>query len=190
MFGILGEDASDFNTLKVIVKRLLNDESVTIRGRGYSGCGELLRKGARELQALAGLGMEKFVVCYDCDGADPAPKRDEILKQVVRPSGLKKKCCAVVPVQEMEAWILADIEAVSNVFSSWRPTPIRNPEAIPSPKEYLESLSRASNNKPRYSHATHNERVARFLRLEIVEAKCPSFGPLKEFFCPKKASQN
>ncbi len=89
--------------------------------------------------------------------------------------------CVIVPVQELEAWILADIQSVSKVFTSWRPQPISNPEGINSPKEFLEKLSRAANHKPRYAHAVHNARVAEHLDIDILMTKCPSFLPLANF---------
>ncbi len=87
----------------------------------------------------------------------------------------------MIPVQELEAWILADIESVANVIPSWRLKPIDNPERIPSPKERLEKLSCGENKKQRYYHATHNEMVAPHLDLATREKKCPSFRPLAAF---------
>ena len=48
-------------------------------------------------------------------------------------------------------------------------------------QEHLEKLSRASNHRPRYSHATHNERLAKYVNLDKVYRKCPSFRPLQSF---------
>ncbi len=90
-------------------------------------------------------------------------------------------CCIVIPVQELEAWILADIECASKVFPSWKPSPIHNPEGISKPKEHLEKLSRDSKQRPRYRHAIHNEQVAKHLDLEKVARKCPAFTVLAAF---------
>lgn len=46
MYGVLGEDKSDVATLKVLIRRLANDEKVSIKG--YDGCGEMLRKGGKQ----------------------------------------------------------------------------------------------------------------------------------------------
>ena len=182
MYGILGEDESDVQTLKVLIRRLRDDPKLPLKLKGYDGCGEMLRKGERQLHLFAGLGCDRFVICYDADGHDPNDRREEVMRKIVRPSGFARQCCVLVPVQELEAWILADIEAVSNVLTSWRPDPIKqNPEAIKDPKEYLERLSRGTNKKPIYSHATHNPRVAQYLRLALVRGRCPSFEPLVSF---------
>jgi hypothetical protein len=181
VYGILGEDESDVQTLKVLVKRLANNPSLTVKTKGYGGCGEMLRKGARQLRLFKGLKLERFVVCHDADGPDPEPKRQLVIQKIVKPSGLKNGCCIVVPVQELEAWILADIECAANIFPSWKPSPIDNPEGIPKPKEYVEKLSRDSRQRPRYSHAVHNERMALHLNLKKVAAKCPAFRELMAF---------
>ena len=86
-----------------------------------------------------------------------------------------------IPVQELEAWILADIECVTNVIPSWKPNLVSNPEGISSPKEYITRLSRDSRRKPLYMHAVHNEKMAAYLDLPKVAAKCPSFCVLRDF---------
>ena len=184
MYGILGEDDSDVATLRTLVRRLAQDESLPIRGKGYGGSGEMLRKGSKQLDLFKRLySCERFIVCHDADGPDPEPKRTLITERIVKPSGITDACCILVPVQELEAWILADIECAVNLFSSWRPAPIQNPEKIVSPKEYLEKLSRDSKQRPRYSHAVHNEKMAKHLDLDKVRRKCPAFSELAQFVC-------
>ena len=180
MYGILGEDRSDAETLTTLVRRLKSDDSLPVKRKGYEGGALLLRKGANQLRAFADLGCSRYVVCHDSDGPDPTARRQQVLDQVVKPSGVGP-CCIVIPVQELEAWILADIAAVTAIMSSWHPTEIGSPEHITSPKEHLERLSRDARKKPRYSHATHNEQVAKYLNLDRVAAKCPSFRPLRDF---------
>ncbi len=181
MYGILGESQSDVNTLRVFVRRIADNDLLSIKAKGYEGCAEMLRKGARQLDLFADLGCSRFIVCYDSDGADPATRRKKVEDEIVKKSSSAHPCCVVVPVQELEAWLLADIECATNIFSSWKPAPILNPEAIPSPKEHLEKLSRANNRRPRYAHSTHNERMAKYIDLQKVHQACPSIRPLFQF---------
>jgi hypothetical protein len=59
-------------------------------------------------------------------------------------------------VYELEAWILADIAAVTKIFTSWLPQPISGiPEAIPDPKEHLIRLSKQAN-EPRIREHSPN----------------------------------
>ncbi|MEE8587479.1 MAG: DUF4276 family protein, partial [Acidobacteriota bacterium] len=78
-------------------------------------------------------------------------------------------------------WVLADIDAVQKLFSGWRPDTVSNPEGIRRPKLHLEKLSRDARNRPRYTHAIHNPKIARHLDLDRIQQKCPSFQPLVDF---------
>jgi len=181
LYAIIGEDPSDVSTLKVLIKRIANDESLSIKAKGYAGCAEMLRKGAKQIAIFANdYDCQRFVVCYDCDNGDPNERHKEVTIKIVEKCAAKGIYCILIPIQELEAWILADIAAVSHVFKGWNPDEITNPEAIKDPKEHLEKLSRTSNRRPRFSHATHNEVVARHLDLQKVANKCPSFRPLND----------
>jgi len=182
VYAVLGEHASDALTVKVLMRRLSGNRSISIKTKGFQGGGDLLNKGAKQLNLFKSLGCDQFVVCYDADGPDPEPRRIKVMQKVVAPSGLAQSCCVVIPVQEIEAWILADIEAVTNVFRSWCPGPFdREPEREPKPKELLERLSRLNGKKPIYAHATHNPKVAEHLDLERVRKRCSSFEGLCKF---------
>ncbi len=171
-----------FATLKVLVRRLVKNASLPINGRGYEGANEMLRNGAKQLDLFKTLyACERFIVCHDADGLDPAPKRLLVQERIVMPSKVADACCIVVPVQELEAWILADIECAVKVFPSWRPSPIQNPERIDSPEEYLKRLSRDNKKRPRYDHVIHNEKMAKHLDLDKVQKKCPAFLVLVSF---------
>jgi hypothetical protein len=182
VYGVLGEDKSDVATLKVLIRRLADDQSISIKTKGYSGCGEMLKEGGKQLKLFAKLGYNRLIVCYDADNEKPNNRHQEVVKRIIKKSGLtglkKEIICILIPVQEIEAWILADIEAVTHIFKNWYPKPIFNPESIDSPKEYLEKLSRDAKKRPRYNHATHNEKVAQYLDLDKVIQKCHSFNPL------------
>lgn len=178
---MLAEDRSDVETLTVLIRRLAGNNSVPVRQKGYSGCSEMLRKGARQLQLFRDLGgCQRYVVCYDSDRDDPATRHKRLIDEVIKPSGLTAPICALVPIQEIEAWILADVNAVTKVITGWVPNKeIHHPESIKDPKEHLEKMSR-TNQRPRYSHATHNSKIAQYLDLDLVMNKCPSFMPLFE----------
>ncbi len=180
MYGVLGEDTTDAETIKAIVARLVAPR-VKIHAKGFGSKDKLLDKGSSEITLFRGLGYSKFIVCHDSDGAAPSLNHRKVMERVVGPSGVSDDCCVLIPVYMIESWILANIEAVTGIFTSWKPNPIANPEKIPDPKGELERLSRAENRKPRYSPPTHNPQVAKHLDLKIVAKKCPSFRPLLDF---------
>lgn len=196
-YAILGEDVSDAATVRALVRRLI-ERKASIKGKstakkakkpsfkskGYDGWAHLRRKAARDLQALSRMGWQRFIVCVDCDGRDSEPRRIELQREVIAKSGLAAAdCCLVIPVQELEAWLLADIEeAGPKVILSWTPAAVASPERQASPKEHLRRLSQNPlTKKPRYDEVLHNEKLAEHLRLDRVEKKCPSFMPLVNF---------
>jgi hypothetical protein len=181
-FAILGEDDSDAETLKILVRRVAENERLPVYTKGYNGCAQLMRKGARDVAALAEEGWHRFVIAHDADRMTAEARHAAVWARVVKRSqAMPGCCCVVVPVEELEAWILADVEAVTKEWPAWRPKPVASPERIESPKEHLERLSRDAQHRPRYSHKTHNPVIAPHLDLAMVERKCPSFCVLSRF---------
>lgn len=181
MYAILAEDVTDARTLRVLVHRLCGPPTPPVAIEGFEGCGNLLRKGARRLEYHREQGRRRFIVCIDADGPDPRPRRDDLFARVLRPSRVADAAVAVVPVQELEAWLLADLSAVRHVITGWRPADVTSPETIASPKEHLRRLSRGANARPRYVPTQHNERLAEYVDLSKVSRACPSFRPLAAF---------
>lgn len=182
MYGILGEDDSDVDTLDILIRRLQNKHKLTATQnfkKGYKGTGKLHNDGWRALGEWSRRGCAKFVIAQDADEKNVDIIRTEIVKNIIKRSGITACMCIVVPVQEIEAWLLADITKASLIFGGWKPKDERNPESIRNPKEYLEKLSRQANGKPRYSHAKDNKRLAENIDLELLVQRCPSFKPLE-----------
>ena len=86
----------------------------------------------------------------DADGRDPTPRYEEIA-EAIESSGVSVPYVAVVPIQETEAWLLVDEEAIREVARKPKgrmalnlPTP-KQVEKIANPKERLKDvLARAS----------------------------------------------
>jgi len=110
LYGILGEDRSDCETLVALIRARSLRKKLSFRSKGYDGCGKMFRKGAKQIAAWAQSGVNRFVICYDSDGPNPAQRCQRVLQEIVKPSKVKGKSCILIPVQELEAWILADIE--------------------------------------------------------------------------------
>jgi len=174
-FAILAEDNSDKEFLSIVLRRYYQSDNMTIKGKGYGGCSEMLRKGQRDVEAWLRKGVGRFVICHDADKSSPDSVYTDVIKRIVQPAGLERVCCIVVPVEEIEAWVIADEEAVRHVIPTFLFKGHHNPETISDPKEWLIAKSRAANGKPLYSPATFNPAVARHLRLDVVAKKCQSF---------------
>lgn len=190
-YAVLGEYRSDTDIIKVIIRKLLRrimtDEqadSVPIKTQPYSGAGGLFANGARDLSTLAELDWNRFVVCHDADTDKSEAREKKVLDEIVRPSGITQEYCIVIPVQEIEAWIIADLNAVATHFTSWPLCkPFSCPEKITRPKEKLESLVKrpGKNKKSLYDHVNDNKIVAQHLCLDTVAGKCPSIRCLWKF---------
>lgn len=177
MIGIIAESDADGRVVQEIVKRLVASErlSVRIRVKGYGGCDKMCSKAARDLRALSREGTTKFVICHDADQNDAAAIVNKVRSLIVEPSGvLIEKCCIAVPIQEIEAWLIADEVAIRKTIPSFQFDGHPNPESIAQPKEYLETASH-TRSRPKYIPSIHNPVVASHLRLEHVQRKCRSF---------------
>ncbi|HZZ44039.1 MAG TPA: DUF4276 family protein [Tepidisphaeraceae bacterium] len=180
MIAVLAEDKSDADTLVVIIRALLGN-GIKIAHKGFHGCGELCKKGAVHIELFKAKGAKKFIVCHDSDRSIPSEVETKVRREIIIPSGVNADACIVVPVQEIEAWIIADEKAISRVIPSFQLNPVAHPETRESPKEWLENQSRVRTVRPLYSHAVHNPRVAAHMDYEKVAMKCPSFRPLMAF---------
>jgi hypothetical protein len=183
MYGIFGEDRSDFETLKAIVRKLKADNSLRIQGEGFGGGGNLINGCWLPLKLLHKKGFRRFIVCHDADTRSPDEVRREIEDRVIKPASLGPDAVhfIAVPVRAIEAWILADVESASRMFTSWKPAEVKNPESLARPKEELIARSRDANFKPRYKHRTDNPKIIEHLNLDRVAQKCPSFRLLRQF---------
>jgi hypothetical protein len=196
LYGIIGEDRSDVDTLKVLVKRLVAAYSLAaphFHLKGYEGWSEMFQKGVAQLRLLRDLKCHKIIVCFDADGPEEkaSERREKIRNEIVAPSGVTVPCCALVPVQELEAWVLADIQAVCNIITSLRTSKsFSNPERVPSPKEALMKISRCPRTrKEKYEPPRHNPLVAKYLNLKTIEGKCPSFSGFVDFITGKSQQE-
>jgi hypothetical protein len=181
MLAVLGETKSDVESLVAIIKQFPGKQRASILRKGFNGCGELCKKAASHIRDFLGRGAKRFVICHDADGADPIPVRMKVQREVVDRVGLSDECCIVVPVQELEAWMISDETAISKTIPSLLISAVPQPETIRNPKEWLIRKSREGRSKPLYIPSIHNPKVSNWLDVQIVAKKCPSFLPFLEF---------
>lgn len=182
MFAVLAEDRSDAEALVVLVKRIIGKENTKVYSKGFSCCGELCRKAGSYLVNFADQGATRFIICHDSDGEDPAAIRQKVRESIpVRLNLGAFDHRIIVPVQELEAWIIADEDAISAVIPSLKIKPQRWPETITDPKEWLVRESRTGQSKPLYASTAWNARVAFHLNIDKVRKKCKSFEELVGF---------
>lgn len=85
-----------------------------------------------------------------------------------------KNSLVVIPVKELEAWLLTDVKAISTTFKfKNNPKRISNCEVIDSPKEFLRDLV-WKNGKKRYLNTVHNVKIAGSINISNLK-RCNSY---------------
>jgi uncharacterized protein DUF4276 len=188
IFAVLAEDRSDTDSLVVLVKRISGSSNATVFSKGFSGCGELCRKAGIHIRSFADRGASHFIICHDADESDPREIKAKVETAIKNKIPTDFEYCIVVPVQELEAWIIADEEAIRKAIPTFGLKAVSRPETINSPKEWLVKESRKGRSRPLYVPTIHNAKVAQHIDLDRLDEKCPSFRPLKEFVSPPNKS--
>lgn len=187
MIGILGEHQSDCEFLDCMMRRLSAKPNLRVSKRSFSGCGNLLRDGWKFVRSsLVYDRSHRFVVAIDADQKDPAERFTTVVNRVLIAGGIDGDAishnCVVVPVQMIEAWLLADVTSLrERMFRNMKLSDHANPESLSDPKHVLINASKQSNGKPRYDPATHNGPAARYLDPVKVARACPSFRDFVDY---------
>lgn len=176
--GVLAEDASDVSVISEILEKYLTKSSFAVRKFVGNGCGKLRNKCGVWARQLTAAGCDHIIVVHDLDRNNEAELRAAIevnVCKVVYPNST-----IVIPIEELEAWLLADVDAIKEVFSLTKPLkPISNCEAISSPKEHLRDLVWRQGRK-RYLNTTHNQKIAKKTTVASLQ-RCPSYLPLDAY---------
>ncbi|WP_313603948.1 DUF4276 family protein [Comamonas jiangduensis] len=182
MYAVLAEDESDASSIASIIRLIKNDTRIPVWKKGFGGSGELLKNGYAQIKAYnKAKNCDQFIICYDSDGDDPDARKNQIIERIIKPSGVAANYCALVPVQELEAWFLSDLNAVKKIFRNLELNPeYPQPESLVDPKEILRHRLKGLKPVPRYVNGIHNPQIASALDVSVVLRKCRSFSPLFE----------
>lgn len=179
--GMIVEGASDYDVLNTLLGRMCRTRYRVLRVLSR-GCGKLRTKGEAFARDLKVRGCSALVVAQDLDDQDFSVLSDSLtcLTEAVH---FDKKCI-VIPIREIEAWLLSDEYGIRAAFPSLR----KVPAATPSPEGVLDAKGRlydivlaASNKRLEYACSSDNVRIAKNVDIEKIRAKCPSFSAFAEF---------
>lgn len=117
--------------------------------------------------------VDLIFVHRDADAQDPSPRKREIVAAATS-LGVEDKVVPVIPVQELEAWLLADESAIREVAG--RPkgkTPLHLPapsriEATKSPKEVLQEACLKATDATGRRRQRHERNLSR-MRATLLE---------------------
>jgi len=176
--GIIAEDKSDVAVIKILVERL-RGAPISVNDFVGNGCGKIVKQSAVWSKELARIGCKYLLVVHDLDRNDHVELVTKLRQAIL---GCSIQNLIVIPVEELEAWLLSDEAAISKFFSlKTRLKRIANPETVSSPKEKLARLVYQSTaGKKRYVNSIHNQGIAQQVSLSKLRV-CSSFLPLEKF---------
>lgn len=176
----MAEDHSDVEVVRTLLGKI-RDRKLGIKAFVGGGCGNLRKKCRMWAQILRERGCSVLILLHDLDRAS-LPVLRAALTAALEPCVIKDRII-VIPVQELEAWFLADPSALRKAFNLQKvPTCPSNPEGINDPKEFLRDLIwRKSGKTKRYINTIHNQRIAEHVSVAAVR-KCKAFRLLEEFW--------
>jgi hypothetical protein len=176
--GVIAEDRSDVDVVSALFEKYVPKSNFTVRHFVGNGCGKLKNKCRTWTETLFQLGCEHVFLFHDLDRQIEAELRkllEERIPKLEFPTAL-----IVIPIEEMEAWLLSDIEAIKAVFAmKAKLKRYKNCEAVNSPKEEIGRLA-WNTNKKRYLNTVHNKRIAEKVSLDNLR-RCPSYLPFDAY---------
>lgn len=176
--GIIAEDNSDVGVIKEILEKYFDSNSYSIKKFVGNGCGKLKQKCPSWAGNLIKRGCDFILVFHDLDDNDEAKLRRTLSDKLDSVS--IAEYLVIIPIQEMEAWLLSDPAALKKTFRLRRPPRIiANTATIESPKEYLRDLVWRAG-KIRYLNTVHNIKIARNISLSNFR-RCASFHSLDAY---------
>jgi hypothetical protein len=187
-FGMIAEDQSDVDVVKHLITKVLPDKAFSLKRYIGHGCGRIHGKCRQWAESLKSQQCNVLIVLHDLDDGD-CQLLKSTLEEALLPSPIRYHVI-VIPVREIEAWLLSDAVAVKKAMRLRQPfKEFANPEAIQRPKEKLEEIVYLRSGRTiRYVNAVHNERIAKELRLPAIR-RCKSFIPLEDFLLSLPANK-
>jgi hypothetical protein len=79
MYGIIAEDNSDIECLKILIKRLAKNDSLKIKHKGYKGCANMLRDGWKELKSYSELSYISHFIFHTFKVKTPVFRRADFI---------------------------------------------------------------------------------------------------------------
>jgi hypothetical protein len=179
--GLIVEDDSDFNSIRILISRIVDKNNLTFKKAIGNGCGKMKRKAVSYANNLNQKGCDLIILVHDLDRNDLKKLQAELEKLINLSDAKKPFVC--IPIEELEGWFLSDAEGIKNAFQLERLPKINgNPETITSPKEKLQDFVFQCSNKSKiYLNTKHNDLLSSNVCINKMKEKCVSFKLLYDF---------
>jgi len=184
--GVLAEDNSDVEVIRELLQKVAKSRPFAVRSFVGHGCGKLRNKCHDWAHQLYLKGCAMLLLIHDLDRRKLPALRTDLVKALGNCSIAKHSI--IIPVQELEAWLLCDANALKKTFSMKKlPKIPGNPEFINDPKEKLDALIwHCSGKTQRYMNTIHNQKIAKHVEISELK-KCQAFLEFEKFI---KAEMN
>lgn len=176
--GIIAEEKNDVEVLYELTCKLIDENAFSFKQFIGHGCGKIQGKCTKWAENLLRRGCSCLVVIHDLDvnGKKKLHKKlTELVTHIPYTAHL-----ILIPVREIEAWLLTDANALQEVFGLTKaPKLPGQPESIVDPKKELSEIVWKSGKK-RYLNTIHNQKIAAAMSIEKAKM-CKSFCPYPTF---------
>lgn len=180
LIGIIAEDNSDVGVIEALVAAVAPHAKFSVKKHVGHGSGKIKSKCRQWAEDLYRNGCKALILVQDLDSKDHVSEERIIIASLKSCPIMKRSI--IIPIQMIEAWLLADSEAIQRALNlRICPKPVSSPELLPDPKRKLEEMiSTCSSKEKRYINTIHNPKIAREIDVSKLRA-CSSFRPLETF---------
>jgi hypothetical protein len=179
--GIICEDNSDFDSIKEIIRRIVGINNLDYKKQCGEGSSRIRSKCSKWAEQLKDRGCQLIIVVHDLDRENHSTLEQKLTRDISTSGAPHNYVC--IPIEELEAWFIANPETLKSHFNLNRLPPFRgNPENILSPKEAIKRQVRlCSGGRARYINTTHNPKLAERIDLGQLYNKSQSYKKLHDY---------
>lgn len=176
--GVIAEEKNDVEVIYQLTCKLVQKRSFKFHQFIGHGCGKVRKKCRAWAKNLIARGCTHIVVLHDLDEFNENELREELEVSI---RDLRYTASIIlIPVYEIEAWLLFDPDAIRKAFSMTKtPKVPRRPEIIKDPKEKLKEIV-WHNSRKYYVNTIHNQRIAALMDISKL-SNCNSFRLYPQF---------
>ena len=134
--GVIAEDDSDVEVVGELIKKIVPEKRYTISSFVGHGCGKIQGKCFQWAGILKTKGCSTLILLHDLDERILAELDFELCHALAQCS--IPKHIVVIPIREIEAWLLSDNLAIKKAMNLGKNVPrIADPQSDANPKRRL-----------------------------------------------------
>ncbi len=178
--ALITEDETDYWPVRIYIERIAGLSTITFKPKFGNGSGKLVGKCLAWSREMAMKGCNLLVIVHDLDKNDLNILRKDLESRLKDSPIANRYVC--VPVQELEAWFLADPESIQKAFGFRKA--IRSsglPETIVDPKEKLEAIVYSYSDKTMLYTTVRGKDIALHTDIDKVRGRAASFQEFHDF---------